>query len=60
MQVLEISGAEVFGSYLGESEQNLRSIFDKAKKLNEEEKSCLIFLDEVNILQNFTTYYLEF
>ena len=44
--VLEISGAEVNGMYVGESEKNVKAIFSLAKKLS----PCVVFIDEADAI----------
>ncbi|KAL9623709.1 MAG: hypothetical protein Q9160_001939 [Pyrenula sp. 1 TL-2023] len=45
-RVLEVSGAEIFDMYVGESEKNIRALFTLAKKLS----PCVIFIDEADAL----------
>ena len=41
---IQLSGPEIMGSYYGESEDNLRRIFERAKR----EEPCIIFIDEID------------
>lgn len=45
-RVLEVSGAEIFDMYVGESEKNIKALFTLAKKLS----PCVIFIDEADAL----------
>lgn len=40
----QLSGPEIMGSYYGESEENLRRVFERAKH----EEPCIIFIDEID------------
>jgi len=42
-----VSASSVFGSYLGESEKNLRDIFEKADEERSKGKTIVLFFDEV-------------
>lgn len=42
--VLEVSGAQILGKYVGESEKAVAAIFSLAKKLS----PCIVFLDEAD------------
>ncbi|OCK86224.1 AAA-domain-containing protein [Lepidopterella palustris CBS 459.81] len=42
--ILDISGAEIFGKWAGDSEKNIRAIFSLSHKLD----PCLIFIDEAD------------
>jgi SpoVK/Ycf46/Vps4 family AAA+-type ATPase len=42
--VLEVSGAQISGKYVGESEKNVAAIFSLAQKLS----PCIVFLDEAD------------
>lgn len=41
---IQISGPEIMGSYYGESEENLRDVFERAKN----DEPCIIFIDEID------------
>jgi SpoVK/Ycf46/Vps4 family AAA+-type ATPase len=43
-RVLEVSGAQISGKYVGESEKNVAAIFSLAQKLS----PCIVFLDEAD------------
>jgi SpoVK/Ycf46/Vps4 family AAA+-type ATPase len=45
-RVLEVSGAQIGGKYVGESEKNVAAIFSLAQKLS----PCIIFLDEADYI----------
>ncbi|KAJ1917975.1 hypothetical protein IWQ60_007619 [Tieghemiomyces parasiticus] len=46
-----INGSEVVGTYIGESEQNLRDAFTTAQQLAEgSRRPCVLFIDEVDAL----------
>eukprot|EP00210_Caulerpa_lentillifera_P000969 g935.t1 len=45
-----VSATSVFGSYLGESEKNLRDIFDKAIEGRSQGKTTILFFDEIDSL----------
>ncbi|XP_038060007.1 cell division control protein 48 homolog B-like [Patiria miniata] len=47
--LLQINGAEIFGASPGESESNLRQIFEKAKGVSETHR-CVLFIDELDVL----------
>ncbi|XP_071808330.1 uncharacterized protein [Asterias amurensis] len=47
--LLQINGAEIFGSSPGESETNLRQVFVKAKTIAETHR-CILFIDELDVL----------
>lgn len=42
--VLEVSGAQIMGKYVGESEKNVAALFSLAQKLS----PCIVFLDEAD------------
>ena len=42
--VLEVSGAQIMGKFVGESEKNVAAIFSLAQKLS----PCIVFLDEAD------------
>jgi SpoVK/Ycf46/Vps4 family AAA+-type ATPase len=42
--VLEVSGAQILGKYVGESEKNIAAVFSLAQKLS----PCIVFLDEAD------------
>ena len=44
-----VNGVEVFGSRLGETEENLKTAFEKAEVISEE-GPCILFLDELDTL----------
>jgi SpoVK/Ycf46/Vps4 family AAA+-type ATPase len=44
--VLEVSGAQISGKYVGESEKNVAAIFSLAQKLS----PCIVFLDEADAI----------
>ena len=46
---MQVSGAEIFGASPGESESNLRQIFDKARVIGETHR-CVLFIDELDVL----------
>lgn len=43
---LQIKGAEIFSKWVGESEQNVREIFAKARELSRAGKAVVVFWDE--------------
>ncbi|XP_062617064.1 ATPase family gene 2 protein homolog B-like [Saccostrea cucullata] len=45
--LISINGPEVFGSRPGETEENIKSVFEKAFLMSEE-GPCVIFLDEID------------
>ncbi|XP_022101419.1 spermatogenesis-associated protein 5-like protein 1 [Acanthaster planci] len=47
--LLQVSGAEIFGASPGESESNLRQIFDRAFAISETHR-CVLFIDELDVL----------
>lgn len=44
--VLEVSGAQILGKYVGESEKSVAAIFSLAQKLS----PCIVFLDEADAI----------
>jgi SpoVK/Ycf46/Vps4 family AAA+-type ATPase len=49
--VLEVSGAQIMGKYVGESEKNVAAIFSLAQKLS----PCIVFLDEADSIFGSTS-----
>lgn len=50
---LSVKGPELLGSYVGESEANVRAIFIQARELarqNQTKKACILFFDELDSL----------
>lgn len=47
--LLAISGSDVFDAYLGESEQNLRRVFQEATSVALK-RPCILFIDEIDSL----------
>ncbi|XP_064608089.1 ATPase family gene 2 protein homolog B-like [Liolophura sinensis] len=47
--IVTINGPEILGSHPGESEENLRTMFERACNLSEE-GSCILFIDEIDSL----------
>lgn len=45
--LVAISGPEIIGSYPGESEANLKKVFEKAVRLSRE-GPCILFIDEID------------
>jgi transitional endoplasmic reticulum ATPase len=43
-ELLVINGPEIFGPYVGDTEQKLRGIFQKASEI---QGPCIIFIDEI-------------
>ncbi len=41
---IQLSGPEIMGQYYGESEENLRNVFERAKR----EEPCIVFIDEID------------
>lgn len=46
MNFINVKGPELLNMYVGESEKNIRDIFQKARKHN----PCIIFFDEIDSL----------
>jgi peroxin-6 len=49
---LSVKGPELLGSYVGESEENIRSTFAQARQLakNNQNPACILFFDELDSL----------
>ena len=47
--LISVNGPEIFGSLPGETESNLRKVFEKAKLVSEE-VPCILFIDEIDAL----------
>lgn len=45
---ISVKGPELLSKYIGNSEQNVRELFNKAEKA----KPCIIFFDEFDALGN--------
>jgi SpoVK/Ycf46/Vps4 family AAA+-type ATPase len=46
MNFLTVKGPELLNQYIGESEKNVRDIFEKARK----NSPCIIFFDELDAI----------
>ena len=45
---LTINGPEVYGPYIGDSEEKLRQIFEEANILiSQSDRPCILFIDEI-------------
>eukprot|EP00051_Salpingoeca_urceolata_P016906 m.227460 g.227460 ORF g.227460 m.227460 type:complete len:794 (-) comp18815_c0_seq2:96-2477(-) len=48
-ELIVVHGSEILGSYLGESETNLRDVFGKARDIAAQ-RACILFMDEIDAL----------
>ncbi|XP_028406829.1 spermatogenesis-associated protein 5-like protein 1 isoform X2 [Dendronephthya gigantea] len=48
-ELLVLNGADIFGAHIGQSEKNLRRIFQTARETSKH-VTCVLFIDEIDVL----------